>query len=475
MARATALVKMPLPRRSIAPRREPSALGTARSAPNADPLRPKRSLSDGDLESFVLQDVHPLHRPVKGDRIRAEPRSSCSRIQRSSSADALSSKTRPIIQRSASNEGTGTRDGLRSSGVRQKDVLRSDTPKVKQAIYEEEQIAELEFHRMDINGDSRLSFAELLAGLSRIGYTEESIQKLFNDVDINGDAMITCSEWVQYKVEKAASLARGLGRGKLDAARSFELQTDVATSPQSTIWDDVVACFLTAQYPQCLAMMRYIHFCFFHLIYTLAWSHFHRLGSKSREELQAVIGRKDHENNTLLHICAIGHLDMEDEMRGSFSIKRTLDPIVVEIIQFLLDCGLDASATNREGHTPRDVFLSGGAMSQKGETGGGEQDLIIFTYSVCIGFRNRSTGPRCCTSRRAFWLTQTWILIFKPYSGPRDRRLKVDRRILETPHHKLSAKTPVSFHVTVCASRRTCAHIISECTSHVLAYRISND
>ncbi len=252
--------------------------------------------------------------------------------------------------------------------MQQKGVPRSDTLKVRSTIHEEERIAELEFRRMDTNGDSCLSFAELLAGMSRIGYTEASIQKLFNDVDIDGDAVITCSEWVQYKAEKAASLARELGRGKLDearsdVARSFELQTDVATSPQSTIWDDVVACFLTAQYPQCLAMMRYIHFCFLHLLHTPVWSHFHGLGSKRRNELQAVVGIKDHENNTLLHVCAIGHLDMEDEIRGSFSIKKILDPIVVETIKFLLDCGLDASATNSEGNTPRDIFLSGGAMS----------------------------------------------------------------------------------------------------------------
>ena len=66
----------------------------------------------------------------------------------------------------------------------------------------------------DKNQDHELTFDELLAGLSRLGYTGDHIEILFGNIDTNGNALIECEEWVRYRVSKSKELQQGLGRGR---------------------------------------------------------------------------------------------------------------------------------------------------------------------------------------------------------------------------------------------------------------------
>ena len=74
------------------------------------------------------------------------------------------------------------------------------TLNARKAVQEEESLARLEFERIDRNNDGFISLHELMAGLSKLGYTDEDIRVLFDRVDTNSNAKIEVEEWIRYKV-----------------------------------------------------------------------------------------------------------------------------------------------------------------------------------------------------------------------------------------------------------------------------------
>jgi hypothetical protein len=317
MSRGASFVRRPRARKSIAPvsARGPAppagsaGLDSARSLPS-QPVA-KQVLCDGDLG----EAQHPLERQPKSEPLRMPPTKALApSVKRSTSAGDLPPlQVSPSVKRSLS-----TGDGQETKGA-QRGVQRKSPPKVvisssstnlnkkTRAVAEEEQIAHLEYQRMDLDHDGALTLYELKAGLSRcveklrrdtshcpvlrlpdprsnvpltnwrthrIGYTEEEITQLFENIDFNGDAVIQCDEWVAYKAERAAKLSDGLGRGKtsrrrgsgqvplhaMPAPRSGSGENSVtagARGPESNgLWDEVFATLLLADYVQCLHIFR---------------------------------------------------------------------------------------------------------------------------------------------------------------------------------------------------------------------------
>jgi len=150
----------------------------------------------------------------------------------------------------------------------------------------------------DKNQDHKVTFDELLAGLSRLGYTEDHIEILFGNIDTNGNALIECEEWVRYRVSKSKELQQGLGRGrkqrngnpnalqKEESAGAdsngnsvnhlrhliispvhdsedgkethwMRSQSGAAEAVDTIVWDECFALLLMADYAQCAQVLRF--------------------------------------------------------------------------------------------------------------------------------------------------------------------------------------------------------------------------
>lgn len=88
----------------------------------------------------------------------------------------------------------------RSASKHTKSAPNVLTLRARQAVQEEEHIARLEFERIDVNHDGVISIGELLAGLTKQGYTDEEIHVLFGRIDTNLNAKLEIDEWIRYKV-----------------------------------------------------------------------------------------------------------------------------------------------------------------------------------------------------------------------------------------------------------------------------------
>ena len=216
------------------------------------------------------------------------------------------------------------------------------------------------------------ALCRLLSGLQKVGYNEDEVNAVFEELDWNHSQSITRDEWISFRVNKNLALAQGSGRGisavgtrakkhlanilaKNEASKThpappsasaISCETNCAAVAADDVWNEAFILLLTRSYSACFKLIR-----------------------MRRDELIPRLNATDNDRNTLLHACA---LSLNRRHRMSVSLDQNLadteeddgapkmmPAALPKIIKYLLDMGIEIQK-NSQGQTPADALKANG-------------------------------------------------------------------------------------------------------------------
>jgi len=216
------------------------------------------------------------------------------------------------------------------------------------------------------------ALCRLLSGLQKVGYNEDEVNAVFEELDWNHSQSITRDEWISFRVNKNLALAQGSGRGisavgtrakkhlanilaKNEASKThpappsasaISCETNCAAVAADDVWNEAFILLLTRSYSACFKLIR-----------------------MCQDELIPKLNATDTDRNTLLHACALSlnhrhrlsvslNQDLADT-EEDVGVAKTMPVALPKIIKYLLDMGIEIQK-NSQGQTPADVFKANG-------------------------------------------------------------------------------------------------------------------